>query len=77
MKGVSVGSLPSLYNWSLCTRVEAGSNTSTMTLRVIGGDEKGSLKTESVKYGRESEGTPNKTVTITVINWGSTPRLTD
>jgi hypothetical protein len=27
------------------TRVEAGSNTSTVTLRVVGGDEKGSLKT--------------------------------
>jgi hypothetical protein len=25
------------------TRVEAGSNTSTVTLRVVGGDEKGSL----------------------------------
>jgi hypothetical protein len=35
------------------TRVEAGSNTSTVTLRVVGGDEKGSLKTERVKYGRE------------------------
>jgi hypothetical protein len=29
--------------------VEAGSNTST--LQVVGGDEKGSLKTETVKYG--------------------------
>jgi hypothetical protein len=26
------------------TRVEAGSNTSTVTLRVVGGDEKGSVK---------------------------------
>jgi hypothetical protein len=34
------------------TRVEAGSNTSTVTLRVVGGDEKGSLKTETVKYCR-------------------------
>jgi hypothetical protein len=34
-------------------RVEAGSNTSTVTLRVVGGDEKGSLETETVKYGRE------------------------
>jgi hypothetical protein len=39
------------------TRVEAGSNTSTVTLRVVGGDEMGSLKTESVKYGREIQGT--------------------
>jgi hypothetical protein len=29
--------------------VEAGSNTSTVTLRVVGGDEKGSLKCETVK----------------------------
>jgi hypothetical protein len=32
-------------------RVEAGANTSTVTLRVVGGDEKGSLKCETVKYG--------------------------
>jgi hypothetical protein len=37
--------------------VEAGSNTSTVTLRVVGGDEKGSLKSETVKYGHESQGT--------------------
>jgi hypothetical protein len=35
--------------------VEEGSNTSTLTLRVVGGDEKGSLKTETVKYGYESK----------------------
>jgi hypothetical protein len=34
--------------------VEAGSNISTVTLRVVGGDEKGSLKSETVKCGRES-----------------------
>jgi hypothetical protein len=39
------------------TRVEAGSNTSTVTLRVVGGDETGSLKSETVKYGRKSQGT--------------------
>jgi hypothetical protein len=38
-------------------RVEAGSNTSTVTLRVVGDDEKGSLKSETVKYGCESQGT--------------------
>jgi hypothetical protein len=38
-------------------RVEAGSNTSTVTLRVVGDDEKGSLKCETVKYGRKSQGT--------------------
>jgi hypothetical protein len=41
-------------------RVEAGSNTSTVTLRVVGGDEKGSLKSETVKYGSESQGTRTK-----------------
>jgi hypothetical protein len=35
------------------TRVEAGSNTSTVTLRVIGGDEKGNLESETVKCGHE------------------------
>jgi hypothetical protein len=39
------------------SRVEAGSNTPTITLRVVGGDEKGSLESETVKYGRESHGT--------------------
>jgi hypothetical protein len=39
------------------TRVEAGSNTSTVTLRVVGGDEKESLKSETVKCGRESQET--------------------
>jgi hypothetical protein len=45
--------------WSLVTitRVEAGSNTSTVTLRVVGGDEKGCLKFETIKYGREYQGT--------------------
>jgi hypothetical protein len=37
--------------------VEAGSNTSTVTLRVVRGDEKGSLKCETVKYGHMSQGT--------------------
>jgi hypothetical protein len=37
--------------------VEAGSNISTVTLRVGGGEEKGSLKSETVKYGLESYGT--------------------
>jgi hypothetical protein len=36
--------------------MEAVSNTSTVTLRVVGGDEKGSFKSEVVKYGRESQG---------------------
>jgi hypothetical protein len=37
-------------------RVEAGSNNSTVTLLVVGGDEKGSLKSETVKYGSKSQG---------------------
>jgi hypothetical protein len=37
--------------------VEVGSNTSTVALRVVGDDEKGSLESETVKYGRESHGT--------------------
>jgi hypothetical protein len=37
--------------------VEAGSSTSTVNLRVVGGDEKESLKSETVIYGRESHGT--------------------
>jgi hypothetical protein len=37
-------------------RVEAGSNTSTVTLRVVGGDENGSLKSETVKYGLKFQG---------------------
>jgi hypothetical protein len=36
-------------------RVAAGSNTSTVTLGVKGGDEKESLRYETVKYGRESQ----------------------
>jgi hypothetical protein len=39
------------------TRVEAGSNTFPVNMRVVGGDEKGTLKSERVKYGREHEGT--------------------
>jgi hypothetical protein len=36
--------------------MEAGSNTSTVALRVVGGDENGSLDSETVKYRRESYG---------------------
>jgi hypothetical protein len=42
--------------YSRLTRVEAGSNTSTVTVRGVGGDEKGSLKSETVKYGHECQG---------------------
>jgi hypothetical protein len=39
------------------THVEAGSNTSTVTLRAVGGDEKGNLEPETVKYGSDYQGT--------------------
>jgi hypothetical protein len=41
-------------------RVEAGSNTSTVALRVVGGDEKGCVESERAKYGRESHGTETR-----------------
>jgi hypothetical protein len=59
----SIRSLQSGYKRELrfgsATHVEAGSrsNTSTVTMRAVGGDEKGSLKSETVKYGREFQGT--------------------
>jgi hypothetical protein len=37
--------------------VEAVSNTSTVALRVVEGDEKGSLESETVEYDYESHGT--------------------
>jgi hypothetical protein len=33
-----------------------------MTLRVVGGDEKGSLNSETVKYGHESQGTRTREI---------------
>jgi hypothetical protein len=33
------------------SHVEAESNTSTIVLRVVGGDEKGSFESQTVKYG--------------------------
>jgi hypothetical protein len=38
------------------TRVDAGSNTSTVTLRVVGGDEKGSLKSETAYMATSPKG---------------------
>jgi hypothetical protein len=37
--------------------VEAESNPPTVALRVVGGDKMGSLVSETVKYGHESNGT--------------------
>jgi hypothetical protein len=34
--------------------MEAGSNTSILALQVVGGDGKGGLESETVKYGHES-----------------------
>jgi hypothetical protein len=48
------------FDFDSVTRVEAGPNTFTVTLRVVRGDEKGSLKSETVKYGRESQGTQTR-----------------
>jgi hypothetical protein len=42
---------------NLLNRLKTGSNTSTVTLRVVGGEEKGSLESGTVKYGHESQGT--------------------
>jgi hypothetical protein len=42
------------------SRVEVGSNTSTITLRVVGGNEKGSLESETVKYGHAMGAGPEK-----------------
>jgi hypothetical protein len=44
-------------NGNSLTRVEAGLNTYTVTQQVVGGDEKGSLKSERVIYDHESQGT--------------------
>jgi hypothetical protein len=41
---------------SVQSGVEAGSNNSTVALRVVGGKVKGSLESETVKYGHESHG---------------------
>jgi hypothetical protein len=54
---LTVGRNMSQTQDNLVTHVEAGSNTSTVTQRVVGGDERGSLKSETVKYGRQSLGT--------------------
>jgi hypothetical protein len=49
---------PVRYELSVYIKLEEeGSNTFTVTLRVVGGDEKGSLKYETVKYGHENKGT--------------------
>jgi hypothetical protein len=44
------------WRYSSVSHVEAGSNTYTVALRVVGGDEKGNLESEVVKYSRDSHG---------------------
>jgi hypothetical protein len=39
---------------SSLSRVDAGSNPFTVTLRVVGGDKKVSLESETVNYGHKS-----------------------
>jgi hypothetical protein len=62
-------SVPRGYQWdkfraqfSRVFRVEAVSNTSTVALREVGGDEMASLESETVKYGHESHGTRTRTL---------------
>jgi hypothetical protein len=61
----------SCHHDSVC-RVEAGSNTSTVTLRVVGGGEKGSLRFET-KYGHE----PQETRTRERLRWKRTASCTN
>jgi hypothetical protein len=56
-RGSSLYVIPEINLEVSQSRVEAGSNTSTVALRVVGGDEKGSLESETVKYGHEFNGT--------------------
>jgi hypothetical protein len=58
----SIWSHPRLFGKLLLTAavnscVEAGSNTSTVTLHVTGDNEKESLESETVKYCHKSHGT--------------------
>jgi hypothetical protein len=53
----SVGFVPSLYNKDPTPDGIRWSNTSTVTLRVVGGYEKGCLESETVTYGSKPQGT--------------------
>jgi hypothetical protein len=55
------------------TRVEAGLNTSTVTLRVVGGDEMGNRKSETVKYSRESQETRTRERTSSIYERQTRP----
>jgi hypothetical protein len=55
--GKHVNNIRAIARQPPITTIEKLLETSTVTLRVVGGDEKGSLKSETVKYGREYQGT--------------------
>jgi hypothetical protein len=59
MKGVFIGSARTLYNEDsmLLFATEAGSNTSNVALRGLGGDKEGGLESEKVKYVASPKGT--------------------
>jgi hypothetical protein len=58
------------YFLSVYSRVEARSNTS-----IVGGDEKGSLEYETVKYGCESQGTVLVINDRTILSSERAPRI--
>jgi hypothetical protein len=45
-------------NITLTLTLEAGLNASPVALPIVGGDKKGNLEFETLKYGGESHGTP-------------------
>jgi hypothetical protein len=45
------------WRYSAVSCLEAGSNTSTVALLMLGGNEKGSLESETIKCCHESHGT--------------------
>jgi hypothetical protein len=57
LRGRWRGVIKGQWRFRVSSRVEAGSNTSTVALRVVGGNKKGSLESGTVKHSRESHGT--------------------
>jgi hypothetical protein len=57
IQSLHTGTEIGLWNRVIVTRVEEGANTSTVTLWVVRGDKKESLKSETLKYGLQSQGT--------------------
>jgi hypothetical protein len=50
---------PHFLDLGVNTRVEAGTNTSTVPLRIVGGDEMGSLKSDTVQLWSKGLGPEN------------------